>query len=213
MLFRLEMKDVEAVLDHMAQIPWTLCDSFFVEAIVFEANKLNARTTFWTIWNNLRPVMGRLLKDKTIPHAWNLDIETAFDAYFLGSSIWFGQPESCQLVEKDDLQFFMQCLEEWEKPLVAVVAFQSFLASAGLRYWEEGMPMLGNILEHLQVGMDKRREKTLTNVCGPYMKRLFKEHGDTIRKRTSLRQAAQAIIRFLKAEKSQAGYDLDNYVM
>lgn len=213
MLFRLEMEDVEAVLEHIAQIPLAMCDSSFIEAIVFEANKLNARPAFWTIWNDLRPVMGRLLKDKTITRAWNLDIETAFDAYFLGSSIWFGQPEACQLVEKDDLQFFMKCLEEWEKPLVVVVAFQSFLASAGLRYWEEGMPMLGNILEHLQVGTDARREKALVNICGQYMKRLLKEHGDTIRKRTPPRQAAQAIIRFLKAEKSQAGYDLANYVM
>ena len=156
--------------------------------------------------------MGKLLKNKG-RWAWQQDVEEAFDAYFLGKRIWFGHPEDCQLVEKDDLQFFMQCLEEWKMPLVAVVAFQSFLASAGLRYWEECMPMLENILRHVSVGTGDRLETTLVDICGPYMKQMLKEHGDIIRKRLPLRHAAQFIIQFLKAEKSQAGYDLENYVM
>ena len=212
LFLHLGVKERANALAQVAKVPLALSESHLLAAIVHAANMANARNIFWETWTTLRPEMGKLLKNRG-RWAWQQDVEEAFDAYFLGRRIWFGHPEACQLVGKDDLQFFMQCLEEWGMPLVAVVAFQSFLASAGLRYWEEGMPMLGSILARLQVGTDERLEKTLANICGQHLKQMFKEHGGPIRKRLPLRQAAQSIIRFLKAEKSQAGYDLENYVM
>lgn len=212
LFLHLGVKERANALAQVAKVPLALSESHLLAAIVHAANMANARNIFWETWTTLRPEMGKLLKNRG-RWAWQQDVEEAFDAYFLGRRIWFGHPEDCQLVEKDDLHFFMQCLEEWGMPLVAIVAFQSFLATAALRYWEEGLPMLGSILEHITVATDERLEKTLVNICGQYMKQVCKEHGDTIRKRTPLRQAAQAIIRFLKAEKSQAGYDLENYVM
>ena len=199
-------------LKQVPKVPAALSDHLFFTVIALTANDAKARTVFWEIWAILRPSMGKLLNGRN-RYIRQAEVEETFDAYFLGRTVWFGHPEDCQLVERNNLPFFKQCLEEWEMPLIAVVAFQSFLASAGLRFWEDGIPILGNALEHVQNATDERLKKTLVVICGQYMKQMIKEHNDVIRKRTTLRQAALSIIEFLKAEKSQAGYDLENHVM
>jgi hypothetical protein len=211
-LLRLGAEDRANALTQVAKVPSALSNSDFFTVIVHAANDAKARTAFWEIWATLRPAIGRLLKDRN-PYMRRTNIEEAIGAYFLGRGIWFGHPEACQLVGKGDLQFFKQCLEEWEMPLIAVVAFQSFLASAGMSFWEDGIPMLGNALGLFQAAESDRLKTTLVDICGQYMKQMVMEHGDVIRKRTNLRQAALSIVQFLKTEKSQVGYDLENYVM
>lgn len=211
-LLHLGTKERANALMQVQKVPLALSDHFFFTVIALTANDAKARTVFWEIWAILRPSMGKLLNERN-RYIRQAEVEATFDAYFLGRTVWFGRPEDCQLVEKNDLLFFKQCLEEWEMPLIAVVAFQSFLASAGLRYWEEGIPILGNALGHVQDATDESLKKTLVAICGQYMKQMVKEHGDVIRKRTNLRQAALSIVQFLKTEKSQVGYDLESHVM
>ena len=212
LLLCLKAEDRENALAQVVKNPLALFDSNLYIAIIHTANKAKARTVFWEIWATLRPALGQLLGNRSLC-CRQIDLEEALDAFFLGKSIWFGHPEDCKLIERNDLQFFDLCLEEWKMPLVAVVAFQSFLASAGGSFWEDGIPMLENALGHVQMGTDERLKTTLVEICGQYMKQMVKEHGDVIRTRTTLRQAALFIIEFLKAEKSQAGYVLENYVM
>lgn len=212
LLLHLGAEERADVLAQVEKVPLALADRYFLEAIVHAANMAKARNAFWEIWTTLRPTMGKLLKDKGL-YMRQMDLEEAVGAYFLGRQVWWGHPEACQLVERGDLQFFNQCLEEWNMPLMAVVAFQSFLESAGLPYWEEGLPMLGSILEHIRMGTGDGLETILAENCGQYMKQMVSEHADTIRKRTRLRQAALSIVQFLKAEKSLAGYDLENHIV
>jgi hypothetical protein len=212
LLLCLKAEDRENALAQVVKNPLALFDSNLYIAIIHTANKAKARTVFWAIWATLRPTLGKLLGNRSLC-CRQIDLEEALDAFFLGKSIWFGHPEDCKLIERKDLQFFNLCLEEWKMPLVAVVAFQSFLASAGGSFWEDGIPMLENALGHVQMGADEKLKTTLVEICGQYMKQMVKDHGDVIRTRTTLRQAALFIIEFLKAEKSQAGYVLENYVM
>ena len=212
LLLHLGAQERANALAQVAKDPLALSEGILLTAIAHAANMANTRTIFWETWATLRSALGQLLGDRSLRRR-QMALEEALDAYFLGRRVWFGHPEACQLVERGDLTFFYQCLEEWGMPLVAVVAFQSFLASAGLSFWEDGIPMLGNALGHVQVGFDERLEKVLVDICGQYMKQIVQEHRDVIRKRTNIRQAALSIIQFLKAEKSQTGYDLENHVM
>lgn len=212
LLLHLGAEERAIALAQVAKVPLALSEDLLLSAIVHEANKVNAKTAFWDIWETMRPAMGNILKDPGV-YTRQTDVEAAFETYFLGQCLWFGHPEACQLVGKENLRFFKQCLDEWKWPMVAVVAFQSFLELAGLRFWEEGIPMLGTILEQVKVGSSKRLEKRLVALCDPYMRKMATEHGAPLRKRPGLRQAVHSILRFLKAEKSQAGYDLENHFM
>lgn len=212
LLLHLGAEERTNALAQVETVPLALSDSYFLEAIVHAANTAKARNVFWEIWTTLSPAMGRLLKDKGL-YVRQMDLEEAIDAYFLGKSIWFGHPEACRLVERDDLHFLMQCLEDWGRPQMAVVAFESFLASAGLPYWEDGIPLLGSILEGVRVDDGDWLAKTQIAICEQYMKQMVMEHNDTIRKRTTFRQAALAIVKFLKGAKSQTGYDLESHLI
>ena len=212
LLLHLGAEERADVLAQVEKVPLALSDRYFLEAIVHAANTAKARNVFWEIWTTLSPAMGRLLKDKGL-YVRQMDLEGAIDAYFLGKSIWFGHPEACRLVERDDLHFLMQSLEDWGRPQMAVVAFESFLASAGLPYWEDGIPLLGSILEGVRVDDGDWLARTQIAICEQYMKQMVMEHNDTIRKRTTLRQAALAIVKFLKGAKSQTGYDLESHLI
>ncbi len=202
-------RNLLVIIEHLKRVPLAFSENWFLLDIIRAANSAGARDRFWLIWRGIKPIMKELVTGIGSKY-FHQHVEQALETYFLGNSVWRGNPEDCKVFQITDLGFWDELMSDFGASIPTIYALQSFLGSLGLQYWRDGIVLLSKQIAALPTDYyySGFAERAFINVCERYMAKVVSENQETVKRHAQLKFAAKTIVDFLVKRKSQIAHAL-----